>query len=135
MGCAFIQHSPYLNTVTIAISDFGVGIPYNISNMEPSLNDAQCIVKAVEEGYSTWTQPHNRGAGLVTLIDNVVGDNKGTVFIHSNNGVLECNWDDKKQIVMSSRLKNDFYPGTLIEINLRTDNIENVEEDEEDFEW
>lgn len=135
LGCAFIQHFPYLNTVTIAISDFGVGIPHNISKTQPSLNDAQCIVKATEEGFSTWTHPHNRGAGLVTLIDNVVGDNKGTVFIHSNNGVLECSWDDKNEIVMSSRQKGDFYPGTLIEINLRTENIENVEEDKEEFEW
>lgn len=61
-------------------------------------------------------------------------DNKGTVFIHSNYGILECKWG-KEDIIMSKRLKRVFYPGTLIEINLRTDNIENVENDEEDFEW
>ncbi|WP_315370857.1 ATP-binding protein, partial [Paenibacillus xylanexedens] len=48
LGCAFIQHFPYQNTVTIAISDFGVGIPHTISKTQPSLNDAQCIVKATE---------------------------------------------------------------------------------------
>ncbi|MFK0524732.1 ATP-binding protein [Paenibacillus illinoisensis] len=135
LGCAFIQHYPNKNEVTIAISDFGVGIPYNISKIRPSLNDAQCISEATIEGFSTKSNPQNRGAGLVTLIDNVVRDNKGTVFIHSNYGVLECKWDNKNDILKSPRLKNTLYPGTLIEINLRTDNIENVENDEEDFEW
>lgn len=134
LGCAFVQHYPYKNEVSIAISDFGVGIPYNIQALNPSLNDAQCLLKAVEEGYSTKSNPRNRGAGLITLIDNVVKDNKGTVYIHSNHGILECKYK-QNEVVKSPLLKRAFYPGTLIEINLRTDNIENVEYEEEEFEW
>lgn len=134
IGCAFIQHYPQKNTVTIAISDFGVGIPTNIQALHPSLNDAQAIKVATQEGFSTKSTPRNRGAGLITLIDNVVLHNKGSVYIHSNYGILECK-NEHGEISMSSRLKRTFYPGTLIEINLKTDTIENIEDDEEDFEW
>lgn len=135
LGCAFIQHYPKKNEVTIAISDFGVGIPHNILKVEPNLNDAQCLVQATVEGFSTKSNPQNRGAGLITLIDNVVKDNRGSVFIHSNHGVIDCTCNNNGELIMSPRLKSTLYPGTLIEINLRTDNIENVEKNEEDFEW
>lgn len=63
LGCTFIQHYPKNNVLTIAISDFGVGIPYNIVKIRPSLNDAQCLLQATEEGFSTRSNPQNRGAG------------------------------------------------------------------------
>ncbi|MEK4880111.1 MULTISPECIES: hypothetical protein [Paenibacillus] len=134
IGCAFIQHYPKENKICIAISDFGVGIPYNLQKLHPSLNDAQAIKEAVKQGISTKSTPRNRGAGLDTLIHNVVLNNMGSVYIHSNYGILECKYKNEG-IQMSSRLKRVFYPGTLIEINLRTDTIENILNDREDFAW
>lgn len=134
IGSAFIQHYPNKNKVSIAISDIGVGIPYNIQSKHPFLNDAQAIEKATERGFSTKSTPRNRGAGLDTLINNVVKNNEGTVYIHSNYGILSCIYDNNT-IAMKSNLTPVFYPGTLIEINLRTDTIENILDVEEDYEW
>lgn len=134
IGSAFIQHYPRKDEVSIAISDFGVGIPFNIQNNEPFLNDAQALERAVQHGFSTKSTPRNRGAGLHTLIYNVVMNNRGCVYIHSNYGILECRPGDN-EIEYISKLSPVLYPGTLIEVNLRTDTIENIVEDEEDFQW
>jgi anti-sigma regulatory factor (Ser/Thr protein kinase) len=134
IGSAFIQHYPSKNTVSIAISDFGVGIPYNIKKSFPQLSDAEAIEKATERGFSTKSTPRNRGAGLDTLINNVVKNNGGDVYIHSNCGILNCIYAND-DIKLKNITTSVFYPGTLIEINLRTDTIENILEEEEDYEW
>lgn len=132
IGCVFAQHYPNLNHIKITISDFGIGIPNNIKLLRPSLQDHYAILLATDEGFTTRTSPRNLGAGLHTLIQNVVNDNKGSVHIHSNYGILDC-INGYTGLVKVPTLKNAFYPGTFIEIVLRTDTIENIEEEE--FEW
>lgn len=134
VGSSFVQHYPSKEKVSIAISDFGVGIPYNIRKTHPELSDDRALLLAVKEGFSTKSTPQNRGAGLHTLIYNVVINNMGTVHIHSNYGILECSYEDGK-IKLTETLSKIIYPGTLIEINLRTDTIVDIVEDEEDFKW
>lgn len=133
-GCIFAQHYPKSNTVNIAISDFGVGIPNNIRKIHPSLTDSEALLKAVEEGVTSRTSPRNLGVGLYTLYKNVVEDNGGSIFIHSNYGILEC-INGQNGPKMNSYIKNSHYPGTLIEVVLRTDAIINIEDDKEEFEW
>nr|WP_249529816.1 ATP-binding protein [Paenibacillus brevis] len=135
IGSAFIQHYPNKNRVSIAISDFGVGIPFNIQGVYPFLNDALALEKSIEQGFSTKSSPRNRGAGLDTLIYNVVKNNQGYVYIHSNYGILKCKPTENNSITLESELTPVFYPGTLIEVILRTDTIENIEINEEEFEW
>lgn len=130
-GSVFIQHYPTEKTVMIAISDFGVGIPHNIQRYEPFLNDAEALRLSIKEGYTTKTSPRNLGAGLFTLLQNVVINNKGSVYIHSNHGILNCNYDGTG-IELTQMNHKGFYPGTLLEINFRTDTIENIEEE---FSW
>ncbi|MDX8291436.1 ATP-binding protein [Metabacillus indicus] len=135
IGCIFAQHFPAKNIVSIAISDFGVGIPNNIKKVyNPFLNDAQALEKAVEEGFTTKSTPRNRGVGLYTLIKNVVEDNGGSLHIHSNYGILNCTMGYTVPNY-KSYIADSYYPGTLLEINIRTDQIPNIEEDEEEFEW
>lgn len=131
-GCIFAQHYPANNKVSIAISDFGVGIPNNIRKINPSLSDGEALGKAIEEGFTTKTNPRNLGVGLHTLVKNVVEHNKGSLFIHSNYGILNCISGDTNYTFSN---EDSFYPGTLIEINLRTDTIFEIEEVEEEFEW
>jgi anti-sigma regulatory factor (Ser/Thr protein kinase) len=133
-GCIFAQHYPRSKEIKIAISDFGVGIPNNIRRLNPSLQDHHAIEKATEEGFTSKTSPRNLGAGLHTLIENVVNDNGGAVHIHSNYGILSCT-KGYTEIQKTPILKNGFYPGTFIEVVLKTDAIQNIEDYEEEFEW
>ena len=135
-GCIFIQHYPRDNYVKVAISDFGVGIPHNVHRKMPWLADSLAIKKATEAGFTTKTTPKNRGAGLDTLLYNVVKNNKGSVYIHSNQGILECTYDnDLEEIMMLPRDYQGYYPGTLLDIVFRTDTIEDIEFFEEEFTW
>lgn len=133
-GCVFIQHYPNKNEVRVAISDFGVGIPHNIKKVHPGYTDAQCLSRSIEHGFSTKSTPKNRGAGLDTLVYNVVNNNKGRVYIHSNHGILDCKTSPFGIFAVPENTPG-FYPGTLFDIVFRTDTIENIEEDEEDFLW
>ncbi|MGY3718641.1 ATP-binding protein [Sutcliffiella cohnii] len=112
-GCIFAQYIPANHEVLISISDFGVGIPYNVQKKHPSLTENEAIRKAVERGFSTQSRPHNRGFGLDNLIHNVVLNGKGSVHIHSLNGILSCSFGDN-EIKYKSKNALGHYPGTLI---------------------
>ncbi|MCU5209422.1 ATP-binding protein [Bacillus cereus group sp. Bc252] len=137
-GCIFAQHYPNKdgeNTVHITISDFGVGIPHNIQKEYPSMDDGEALNMAITAGFSTRSTPRNRGVGLATLVDNVVKDLGGEVYIHSNHGILTCKAGNNDSDV-EYNVSPSYYPGTLIQIKLKADNIENIISDEEDFgEW
>lgn len=128
-GSVFIQHYPNENKVTLSISDFGVGIPFNIQKLHPFLSDGEAIKMAIREGFTTKTTPRNRGAGLDLLLHNVVKNNCGEVYIHSNHGILCCKNDGFGNMDISYENVEGFYPGTLLDIQFRTDTIENVEEE------
>ncbi len=135
-GCFFAQHYPRMgdeNTVHIAISDFGVGIPYNIQKRNPKLNDGEALQLAIEEGVSTGT-PKNRGVGLATIVANIVKNHDGEMYIYSNHGILTCKTGNN-EVDVEYKISPSYYPGTLIQIKLKADNIENIILDEEDFEW
>ncbi|MFC0271144.1 ATP-binding protein [Metabacillus herbersteinensis] len=134
IGCIFAQHYPKSCEVKIAVSDFGIGIPNNIRKIDPFLKDDSALERAIQEGITSRTSPRNLGAGLHTLIKNVVGDIRGSVHIHSNYGILNCTYGNNG-IKTESAMKNSFYPGTFIEFVLRTDNIPNIDDDEEEFDW
>lgn len=133
-GCIFAQYIPNNHEVLISISDFGIGIPHNVQQVLPSLNDHQALRQAVVRGFSTKSTPQNRGHGLDNLIHNVVLNGKGAVYIHSLNGMLICkNGDNGIEYKPKSAL--GFYPGTLIDLVFKTneDNIFDIEEEE--FSW
>lgn len=133
-GCIFAQYMPNNHEILVSISDFGVGIPYNIQQKIPSLNDHEAIKKAIERGYSTQSKPHNRGYGLDNLIHNVVVNGQGKVHIHSLNGMLSCKHGDNG-VIIKAKSSYGYYPGTLIELVFRTDVDEIFDIEEEEFSW
>jgi hypothetical protein len=134
IGSIFCQHFPRENQVNIAISDFGVGIPYKVKQVLPNLNDPEAILKATEEGFTTKSTARNAGAGLDILISNVALVNQGNLGIFSNHGCVIFKNDGSK-IKNELRTLRGFYPGTLFDIHLRTDTIERRGDTSEEFEW
>ncbi|AIQ59667.1 hypothetical protein PBOR_23945 [Paenibacillus borealis] len=130
-GSIFVQHYPRESRVMVAISDFGVGIPSSIQDILPGVDDAEALLLAIKEGFTTKSTPKNRGAGLDFLLQNVVINNKGSVYIHSNHGILSST-SGRDGMEITSRKTEGFYPGTLLEIVFQTDTIEYVEEE---FSW
>ena len=72
IGCLFGQHHPNEQRMLIAISDFGVGIPTTVRNVRPRLDDAEALVHAIRDGFTSKLMPRHRGAGLALLLDNVL---------------------------------------------------------------
>jgi len=133
IGCIFAQHYPNKDQLMIAISDFGVGIPNAIRTVYPSLTDKEALESALEEGFSSKSTPRNRGAGLQTLLQNVVVNNGGELHIRSYYGTITVQKNNSDDYVVNSNQRSTRYPGTFIEIVLETRNFENI--DEEEFTW
>lgn len=134
IGSIFVQHYPNEKRVIIVLADFGVGIPETVRRVEPSLEDAEAIIKATQEGFSSHSIATNQGYGLDILLKTVVERNQGWVTIYSRQGIVRFAMNGTK-MEHSSKSGVGFCPGTTVEINLRTDTIVDTQEDEEDFEW
>jgi anti-sigma regulatory factor (Ser/Thr protein kinase) len=138
-GCAFAQHFPNKNEIQIAISDFGCGIPSAVRSSGRQETDSAALKLACQEGFTTKSNVRNRGAGLPTLIKFVTQRNRGMVSLVSGRGDLSAIYSGSNKGVpkITARSANDFYPGTLVKVTLRTDTLELSAEDAtiEPFKW
>jgi hypothetical protein len=134
IGSIFVQHFPHENTVTISVSDFGLGIPGNVQQKLPELTDDQAILQAVKEGFTTKSKPGNQGAGLDYLLRTVVAANGGEVTFYSCGSIVRF-YRAKDQVKPFLYEKVGFCPGTTIDINLRTDAIEVLPNEPEELTW
>jgi sensor histidine kinase regulating citrate/malate metabolism len=130
IGCMHVQWHPNVRRVKIAISDFGIGIPAEVRKVTSVPNDAAAIAKAVQDGFSS-KGGKNRGAGLSYLVDNVAGRNRGWLGIYSGNGHMAFDGPFSRK----AALMEGAYPGTLVNMNLRTDTISTDADEGEDLSW
>lgn len=136
-SCVFAQHIPKNDCLIISIADIGVGIINHIkSKPEYShFTDEEAIRNAVRNKFTTKSTPRNRGAGLDTLIHNVVMNADGKVYIYTNKGILVSRKENDK-LIQEYREGQHFYPGTHIEIEIDIPNAANLFDfEEEDFSW
>lgn len=134
IGCVYGQHFPNKDTISFAIADFGIGIPAAMGQVKAFADDGAAILEASKEGVTSKGTVRNMGAGLDILIRNVVNRNRGNLTIRSGNGRLRCRPGAQGNVKVPD-VASGFYPGTLIDIELRTDTIEHVEDKREDLEW
>jgi anti-sigma regulatory factor (Ser/Thr protein kinase) len=133
-GYIHVQHYPNMRTVNITVSDFGRGIPATIRNTYGEMTDAAAIRLASERGVTTKGHPNNQGEGLDFLIENVAS-NDGTVRLYSFSGALICDRRADGTIRRESRGGDGSYPGTLVDICLKTDRFVGDAEEREIVEW
>jgi len=129
-----MQHYPNKNQIQITISDFGLGIPANISRSYEVENDGLAISLATNEGVTSKSHPNNRGAGLKTLVD-CVTMNGGHVNICSMRGRVTCYRNAAGQVLKVPEVYPGIYPGTLVNIILKTDLFVGDDDEEVNFEW
>lgn len=139
IGCTFAQHFPNKNRIQIAISDFGAGIPNVVRKLLPATSDTAAIRLACQEGFTTQSNVQNRGAGLPTLIKYVTQNNGGNVLIAAGRGAISAAPSSigPHPYKITARTINGSYPGTLVRVILRTDQLEKAAGDAEvePFTW
>lgn len=81
---------------------------------------------------SSQSIPQNRGAGLANIMKTLTTNSVGEFTIISNCGIVNI----KNNIVNSSDVLEESYPGTFFEIKIDTsnDNLYDLDEEEE-FKW
>jgi len=132
IGCIFVQHFPREDSIIISVSDFGLGIPAKVREKISDISDSDAIIRAVQDGFTTKSKPANKGARLDYLLNVVVLQNGGRVYA----GDSIVKFDRADGAVRSTALDNaGFSPGTTIDIEIRTDAIEEVPEEREELQW
>ena len=134
IACFYSQYFPKAHYIIFAISDFGVGIAYNVRNKMACGSDCDAICRAVEDGFSTKSTPRNRGAGLHTIIKNIANNQQGDVKIYSWRGQYEASGEN----IAAKNIDDESapYPGTMLAMTLYLDKLTLDEvEGEEVFSW
>jgi hypothetical protein len=134
IGSIFGQHFPGENSIVIAVSDMGLGIPTNVRKVENIPSDSDAIVTAVQKGFTSKSFETNSGMGLDQLLRSVVVELGGKVTIYSGAGMVAFT-PKKGNIVTEQYRKIGFCPGTTIEINLDTRVIPNLPDSEDELQW
>lgn len=103
--------------LTLAVADFGVGIPSNVRLFlgQPDLSAADALRWAFQRGHSTSLRTGPRGVGL-DLLKELVRKTNGTMLVYSHDG--------RAKIDRSGETYEDsqpFFEGTLVQIGLRCD--------------
>jgi anti-sigma regulatory factor (Ser/Thr protein kinase) len=133
IGSIFVQHFPNEKSVTIAMSDFGIGIPARVREKR-QLPDAAAIIEAVKEGFTTKSSPRNKGIGLDYLLKTVVLGNGGRVTVYSGRGIVRFDRVGT-EIRPFAFQRVGFCPGTTFELRLRTNAIEVLPDEREELQW
>jgi anti-sigma regulatory factor (Ser/Thr protein kinase) len=134
IGSIFVQHFPHEHGVTISLSDFGPGIPARVRERLPNISDAGAITQAVQDGFTTKSNPGNKGAGLDYLLRTVVVGNGGQVTIYSGGSIVRFVQDGTRTRPIPFE-NVGFCPGTTIDLSLRTTTIEVLPEESEELQW
>lgn len=138
-SCVFAQHIPQQDCIIISIADMGVGIIKHIQSKEEysHFTDEEALRNAVKNKFTTQSTPKNRGAGLDTLIYNVVKNAGGTVYIYSNKGIL-ISTEEQGEMIQRYLPAGHYYPGTHIEIQIdvqKANKYDFFDVEEEEFSW
>lgn len=114
-GCFICaQYYPAKRTIRLCITDFGVGILYNLKGKYHRItNDIEAIREAVKEGVTS--RPQSAGFGL-TNIRNFLKVNEGTLTIISGKG--KVNFYSNK--VESYNMSKGF-EGTIVNLKINAD--------------
>lgn len=119
-GVAFvaISYDPNLQQISIAICDFGVGIPYTLR--EQYRSECEALSKCLLRGVSAKTNEHNFGFGM----DNVISTmgKEDILRIVSNRAFLYKTREREETYSL-----NFDFQGTLIYFTVPTDNFEKEE--------
>ncbi len=123
----FSQYYPKIRQIKFAMSDLGVGIPetvntYFSSKNESRLKNGDALRWAVQYGKTSQSQFYNKGYGLANVISNLKG--VGTLEIYSND--VACRLRNNYLSYFQNPIPN--FIGTLIEINIDIDNLEQADE-------
>ncbi len=134
-GYVITQYHPQKHLLSFSVCDFGIGIPSSInqylrnSNQE-ILKDNEAILKSLEKGFTIKSTQRNRGFGLDNILSFVESHN-GKMSIISNRGyVMKIH----NQIIKSGSFPVDF-KGTLISVYVNTNEFENIDLEDEIFDF
>lgn len=134
VGSTFAQWYPNESRLIVAVADFGRGIPSAVRTVEPDHADGSAIIRAFDEGFSSRTTPRNRGAGLYLLQQNVLDNLGGALRVSSGSGSVRF-WKSSNSLRSEIYSVAGYCPGTMIEFEIRTDQIELGDIGEVDFQW
>ncbi|WCR17398.1 sensor histidine kinase [Paracoccus alcaliphilus] len=134
VGSIFAQWYPNIDTLKLAVGDFGRGIPATVATVEPGLTGAAAIERAFAPNFTSQSTPKNRGAGLDFTLNNVCIGLNGMMTVYSGGAALQALAGGQIRH-LNPIFGNSGYTGTLFEIILPTHAIPEFNPQEEEMIW
>ncbi len=133
-GYVLTQFFPKLCIIKFSVCDFGVGIPHSVNEFlssegKSTLDDCSAIIKSLERGFSIRSIPQNAGFGLSNVLDFTENCN-GTLTIISNKGFVQKNAGEDFH-----RFDCDYFHGTLIQVQIDTNSLDEFDPDDEIYDF
>jgi hypothetical protein len=129
----FCQYYPATELIKLAVSDFGIGIPHSVNSYmlgqnRPILLAIDAVKWAVKENMTTKSVPQNMGKGLDNL-KTFMSSTGNSWELYTNEALLNG-------YPSNNRYRDNPIPhfkGTLAQINIRISTLNNLEE--QDLDW
>lgn len=116
-GFAAVQYLRHSSEIEVAITDLGVGIPESLSSnvkLAASVSNDLLAIQIALTATITATPWRNSGYGL-TFVQILLALNEGRLLVRSGRGHV------LRGAKPSDRMVNQYLPGTLVGMRLRTD--------------
>lgn len=113
-GYAMSQYYHKKNQLSIAVCDFGIGIPYKVNeyfsqNEMEILSEIDALKRAFQLKFSTKSAPHNKGFGLDN-ISRIVESCNGSLSVLSNNTVMVTGKHNSNFFGFRCKFSRNFIP-------------------------
>lgn len=123
-GYTITQYHPKQKKLFTCVCDLGCTIPVSVNNYlaamgEPQISPIDALVKSMEKEFSSFTQPHNRGRGLDTLVSIVHSLNGMFILVSGSAAYRQAHGEEERFYDLL-----DNFPGTMVVIGLQTDHLE-----------
>lgn len=131
----FCQYYPQKNIIRIGVSDLGIGIfesvnRYHLNNMLETMGEIDSVNWAIKEKSTTKSIPRNKGLGLSNIFT-FIKTNSSEITLYTGNVAVFGNKYNTKSYLNLIRP----FTGTVIEVELRIDNLPEIEDKFIDFEF
>lgn len=123
---ALTQYYPNSHRLMLTVSDFGRGITRTVNAYlhqqgQPELSPVGAVKKAIEDNFSSRSQPHNRGRGLATL-HSIVSSLSGRLIILTDYALYQ--YLGSLGTTQTFTYPESLFPGTTVTVVLDTQRFE-----------
>lgn len=119
---SFVKYDKATHVLSVAVCDFGIGIPNSVKSKYPDVSDEEALKLAIKANFTVGTKSYNAGMGLDVIKNSVTDDMYLTII--SNTAFLISN-----SLTTRTGVLDFFFGGTLLEYEMDLSKYDNDDDE------